>query len=109
MISSISGVWPHAVAAAIVNRRIFTCPPTEIRTGGGGRTQEIFGHRRLRNISQAFCFRTIHCILKDLGRSPIVKFCVLASGSSGNAALVATENTRLLIDAGLSMRELGKR
>jgi phosphoribosyl 1,2-cyclic phosphodiesterase len=34
---------------------------------------------------------------------------VLASGSSGNAALLATENTRILIDAGLSMKELGKR
>jgi len=34
---------------------------------------------------------------------------VLASGSSGNAALLATENTRILLDAGLSMRELGKR
>jgi phosphoribosyl 1,2-cyclic phosphodiesterase len=34
---------------------------------------------------------------------------VLASGSSGNAALVATENTRILVDAGLSMRELRKR
>jgi phosphoribosyl 1,2-cyclic phosphodiesterase len=34
---------------------------------------------------------------------------VLASGSSGNAALLATENTRILLDAGLSMRETGKR
>jgi phosphoribosyl 1,2-cyclic phosphodiesterase len=34
---------------------------------------------------------------------------VLASGSSGNAALLATENTRILVDAGLSMKELGKR
>ena len=34
---------------------------------------------------------------------------MLASGSSGNAAFVATENTRILIDAGLSMRELAKR
>jgi phosphoribosyl 1,2-cyclic phosphodiesterase len=42
-------------------------------------------------------------------RRAIVKFCVLASGSSGNAALVATEKTRILVDAGLSMRELGKR
>jgi phosphoribosyl 1,2-cyclic phosphodiesterase len=33
----------------------------------------------------------------------------LASGSSGNAALLATENTRILVDAGLSMKELGKR
>ena len=40
---------------------------------------------------------------------PIVKFCVLASGSSGNAALLITENTRILIDAGLSMKELGRR
>jgi phosphoribosyl 1,2-cyclic phosphodiesterase len=39
----------------------------------------------------------------------IIKFCVLASGSSGNAAFVATQNTRILIDAGLSMRELAKR
>jgi phosphoribosyl 1,2-cyclic phosphodiesterase len=43
------------------------------------------------------------------GRRTIVKFCVLASGSSGNAALLATENTRILVDAGLSMRELRKR
>jgi phosphoribosyl 1,2-cyclic phosphodiesterase len=43
------------------------------------------------------------------GRPLIVKFCVLASGSSGNAALVATEKTRLLVDAGLSMKELGRR
>jgi phosphoribosyl 1,2-cyclic phosphodiesterase len=34
---------------------------------------------------------------------------VLASGSSGNAALVATGNTRILLDAGLGMRDLGKR
>src|SRR3954452_25236759 len=42
-------------------------------------------------------------------RPVIVKFCVLASGSSGNAALLATEKTRILVDAGLSMKELGKR
>jgi len=34
---------------------------------------------------------------------------VLASGSSGNAALVATEKTRILVDAGLSMREIARR
>jgi len=34
---------------------------------------------------------------------------VLASGSSGNAALLATDNTRILLDAGLSMRELARR
>jgi len=38
-----------------------------------------------------------------------VKFCVLASGSSGKRRLLATENTRILIDAGLSMRELARR
>ena len=43
------------------------------------------------------------------GETNIVKFCVLASGSSGNAALLATEKTRILVDAGLSMRELRKR
>jgi phosphoribosyl 1,2-cyclic phosphodiesterase len=34
---------------------------------------------------------------------------VLASGSSGNAALLATGRTRILVDAGLSMKELAKR
>jgi len=34
---------------------------------------------------------------------------VLASGSSGNAALVATDSTRILVDAGLSMKETGRR
>jgi phosphoribosyl 1,2-cyclic phosphodiesterase len=34
-----------------------------------------------------------------------VRVCVLGSGSKGNATWVATERTRLLIDAGLSRRE----
>jgi phosphoribosyl 1,2-cyclic phosphodiesterase len=46
---------------------------------------------------------------EDRGRRDTVKFCVLASGSSGNATLVATGSTRILLDAGLSMRELGRR
>jgi phosphoribosyl 1,2-cyclic phosphodiesterase len=47
--------------------------------------------------------------LRFKGERAIVKFCVLASGSSGNAALVATENTRILVDAGLSVTQLRKR
>src|SRR5437763_14510714 len=43
------------------------------------------------------------------GGDRLVKFCVLASGSSGNAVLLATGKTRILVDAGLSMKELGKR
>src|SRR5579862_1938278 len=42
-------------------------------------------------------------------RLAIVKFCVLSSGSSGNAAFLATDTTRLLIDAGLSLRDLARR
>lgn len=38
-----------------------------------------------------------------------MRFSVLASGSKGNACYIETENTRLLIDAGLSCRELIKR
>ena len=34
-----------------------------------------------------------------------VRVCVLASGSRGNATWIATEKTRLLVDAGLSRRE----
>ncbi len=39
----------------------------------------------------------------------MVRFCVLASGSSGNCALIATSKTRILVDAGLSVRELSRR
>jgi phosphoribosyl 1,2-cyclic phosphodiesterase len=39
----------------------------------------------------------------------IVRICALASGSSGNSTFVATERTRLLVDAGLSYRETCKR
>jgi len=39
----------------------------------------------------------------------IVKICVLASGSSGNCTLIATERTKLLVDAGLSRREICRR
>ncbi len=38
-----------------------------------------------------------------------MKICLLASGSKGNAILVESGQTRLLIDAGLSARELRKR
>lgn len=38
-----------------------------------------------------------------------VRICVLASGSQGNATWVATDKTRLLIDAGLSRRETYRR
>src|SRR5277367_2178411 len=39
----------------------------------------------------------------------MVRFCVLASGSSGNSAFLASSKTRILIDAGLSVRELTRR
>ena len=54
-------------------------------------------------------FPGISVYSEESRESLIVKFCVLASGSSGNAALVATDKTRLLVDAGLSMKELAKR
>ena len=38
-----------------------------------------------------------------------LQICVLASGSSGNCTLVRSAGTALLVDAGLSARETGKR
>jgi len=38
-----------------------------------------------------------------------MKICLLASGSKGNALLVCSGRSRLLVDAGLSARELGRR
>jgi phosphoribosyl 1,2-cyclic phosphodiesterase len=39
------------------------------------------------------------------GGERILKFCVLASSSSGNCTFIGTDSTRVLIDAGLSKRE----
>jgi phosphoribosyl 1,2-cyclic phosphodiesterase len=39
----------------------------------------------------------------------IVKVCILASSSSGNCTFIATERTRLLVDAGLSRKEIQAR
>src|SRR5689334_24331299 len=36
----------------------------------------------------------------------MLSLCVLGSGSSGNCAVVRTDRTRLLIDAGLSARQI---
>lgn len=38
-----------------------------------------------------------------------MRFCILASGSAGNSCYFETENTRILIDAGLSCREIERR
>jgi len=43
------------------------------------------------------------------GAATSLRISLLASGSSGNCALVATEKVRLLIDAGLSFREICRR
>ncbi|MBI5689189.1 MAG: MBL fold metallo-hydrolase [Verrucomicrobia bacterium] len=37
-----------------------------------------------------------------------MRFSILGSGSSGNAALLVTENSRVLVDAGFSARKLGQ-
>ena len=37
-----------------------------------------------------------------------MRFSILGSGSSGNAALLITENARILIDAGFSIKKLGE-
>src|SRR5689334_21234891 len=39
----------------------------------------------------------------------MVKICVLASGSEGNAFFVGTDKTRILIDAGISVSEIAYR
>jgi phosphoribosyl 1,2-cyclic phosphodiesterase len=36
-----------------------------------------------------------------------MRFCILGSGSSGNSAIVVTEGSRILLDAGFSARRLG--
>ena len=51
----------------------------------------------------------LHLSLASRERVTAVKLTILGSGSSGNTALLSTERTRLLLDAGLSKRETLKR
>jgi phosphoribosyl 1,2-cyclic phosphodiesterase len=39
----------------------------------------------------------------------LIRFTILGSGSTGNAVLISTENTNVLVDAGLSAREILRR
>ncbi len=41
--------------------------------------------------------------------APLMKFTVLGSGSTGNAVLISTERTNVLVDAGMSSREILRR
>ncbi len=43
------------------------------------------------------------------GGKVIFKVCILASSSAGNCAFLATDRTRILIDAGISRREVARR
>ena len=43
------------------------------------------------------------------GQNPIMKICILGSGSSGNCVFVSSDSTRVLIDAGLSAKEVERR
>jgi phosphoribosyl 1,2-cyclic phosphodiesterase len=64
--------------------------------------------RRPRVNHRAAC-RPAACVTTELREALIVKLCVLASGSSGNCTFIATGSTRILVDAGLSRREIASR
>ena len=53
----------------------------------------------------------IHCLLspRSLLLAMAVRLTILGSGSAGNCAYVETAETRLLVDAGLSARQIRKR
>src|SRR5437773_8953338 len=55
--------------------------------------------------------RRFPCPVRAIGDSPSVAttVSVLGSGSRGNATFVKTERVRLLIDAGMSRKEIAKR
>jgi phosphoribosyl 1,2-cyclic phosphodiesterase len=48
-------------------------------------------------------------ISSEPGRPVIVKICILASSSAGNSTFIASGHTRMLVDAGLSAREICER
>ena len=48
------------------------------------------------------------CGASTQGNEMSMRFCILGSGSSGNCALLQTEQTRVLVDAGFSARKTGQ-
>src|SRR5437764_547531 len=61
-------------------------------------------HRR--KDAQRVSLPGIRPVSAQVKESLIVKICILASSSAGNAMFLATDRTRILIDAGLSRREI---
>jgi phosphoribosyl 1,2-cyclic phosphodiesterase len=59
----------------------------------------------LQDIGNQFAFRNFIFIVRTVP----VRFTILGSGSSGNCAYVETEETRILIDAGFSARQIRNR
>ncbi len=71
---------------------------------------EIFHHALSPEKGKAFWENpTSKSAIGNQGERAILKVCVLGSGSSGNAIYVETPKVRLLIDAGFSGKELGRR
>ena len=47
-----------------------------------------------------------HSCERPIWRLPLIQVCVLATSSSGNSTFIRTEKTRILVDAGLSKRDV---
>ena len=55
------------------------------------------------------CLVLQKCVNVAAGEPTIVRICILASSSAGNSTFIANGHTRILIDAGLSGREICQR
>src|SRR3989338_34055 len=85
-------------AGIVCERAAGVKPPAAAHRPGPGRNYRVDARARL-------CY----IYTNRLEERATVELTILGSGSSGNAALLSTERTRLLIDAGLSKRETLKR
>ena len=85
-------------AGIVCERAAGVKPPAAANRPGPGRNYRVDARARL-------CY----IYTNRLEERATVELTILGSGSSGNAALLSTERTRLLIDAGLSKRETLKR
>src|SRR5581483_4264951 len=100
------------------HRKIYTPPKDEVQVNstsnliGPPGFGTALGFRNLRiqsiitvNLQSADLFCAMKEWSSETRSSMSVRVCVLGSGSKGNSTFVATERTRILVDAGFNRRE----
>jgi phosphoribosyl 1,2-cyclic phosphodiesterase len=100
----------HLSVHVVSHRKAIVLPRRHVRRYEiSGSMLQLSDRRRCPKIFRDFVLGENAAIgFLGAGIFQMMRFCILGTGSSGNAALLVTENARVLVDAGFSARRLGQ-